>query len=340
MGKSIEDCNHSRKFFILLMVCLVGFSIFLIKSMIVSIIGGCLLAYIFHPVYKKLSSWIKNRHVAAILMSLLLVLLVLVPIIFSANAIITESISFVHNARAIDLSDLESKVAAFTGKSINLDYYLRESAAKFSAIVAEWAQKFVLSLASKALSAFVMLFVMYYLFKDGEALVRKLEADTPLKSSIKQTLLKRFHEVTYATVYGLVLTAIVQGAFGALGFWLFKVPSPILWGLVMVVLAMIPLVGTALIWLPAALYKIILHDYFNGFGLLIFGILVIGSVDNLIRPKIIGSTGNIHPAIALLGVLGGLEVFGLFGLIIGPLILAITYVLVEIYISERKKANL
>ncbi|HLD03073.1 MAG TPA: AI-2E family transporter [Candidatus Nanoarchaeia archaeon] len=335
-----DEPQHSRKLFVWLMVFFVLLTLFLIKSMIISIIGGALLAYIFYPLYRRLNRVIRSKKLCAFLMALLLLILIMVPVVFAANAIINESLSFFQKSKNIDYSKFEDQISAFLGKEVDVNAQMKNAITSLSSTVAGWASKFVLSLPAKALSAFILLSVMYYLFMEGDSLMRRIKEDVPLKDSVKQDLISRFGEVTYATIYGLILTALIQGALGAVTFWIFDIPSPLLWGLVMVVLAMLPLVGTALVWGPAAIYKLAIGQYFDGFGILIAGIFVISSIDNIVRPKIIGDKGHVHPAMALLGVFGGLEVFGLFGIILGPLIMAIASVLVEIYLLERKKAVL
>ena len=135
----------------------------------------------------------------------------------------------------------------------------------------------------------------------------------------------------------MILIAIIQGAVGALGLWLFRAPSPVILGIVMVILIILPVVGAVLIWLPIAIIKILQGDMFNGIGLLLFGILILSTIDNFIRPKIIGTRAKIHPVIILIGVLGGIELFGIIGMVLGPLILGILSVFLEFYIQEKSE---
>jgi predicted PurR-regulated permease PerM len=151
-----------------------------------------------------------------------------------------------------------------------------------------------------------------------------------------------FAEITSATIYGQIMLSLVQGALGGLGFLIFGVSSPILWGLVMAIFAFLPVIGTAFIWVPAGLILLVngLLSHSNsllwrGIGLLLYGALIVSTVDNLLRPRIVGRKAHMHPVLVLLGVLGGLQAFGFLGFVIGPLILALLMTFVRIY--EREK---
>jgi predicted PurR-regulated permease PerM len=182
-----------------------------------------------------------------------------------------------------------------------------------------------------------MLFLMFFLFMEGKEITEKIRNHIPLRAKQKKELSNKFNSVIYASIYGMIVTAFVQGAVASLGFWIFGVESPILWGLVTIIVAILPFVGAALVWLPSAVYKLFIGETFNGLGILFYGILIISTIDNLIRPSIIGSRAKIHPALVLLGVLGGIELFGFLGIIIGPLILSISTMFMDLYFLEKSK---
>ena len=133
----------------------------------------------------------------------------------------------------------------------------------------------------------------------------------------------------------MIVTAFVHGAIASLGFWIFGIESRILWGLVTVIVSILPFLGAAIIWLPAAIYKLVIGETFNGVGILLYGILIVSTIDNIIRPGIVGSRAKIHPTLVFLGVLGGIEIFGFLGIIIGPLILSILTIFFDLYIVEK-----
>lgn len=324
-----------KYFFVASFILIVVLSLFLIRSYITTIVSATLLSYIFYPLFKKLRAILRSENVAAFITIIIIVVIIIIPLLFAANALINQSIEFFREIRDVDLTSLETMAASLFKENIEVEEQFKEILNNFSLSVAKATSDFVVSLPRRILQFFVMLFVMFYLFKEGPIMVEQVQQHIPLKESHKRHLTRKFSSVIYASLYGLVLTAFVQGAIGALGLWIFDVPSPLLWGLVMVILSMLPFLGAAFVWFPAALYKIFTSDTFNGFGLLLYGIFIVSTIDNIIRPKIVGVKGKIHPILVLLGVLGGLRVFGFLGIIIGPLILAILTVFLDLYILDR-----
>lgn len=337
MAEQINFREHSKYFFLLTLIVLIALGIWLIWPFVTAILGSLILSYIFYPVYERLLLIIKNRNITAFVMSLVIVILLLFPFIFVANALLGESTQFFHKISSINeaISTIEEKYITPYITNVDLSAYVKDLLNKLTISIMQRTERFIIALPEKLLSFFVMLFTMFFLFKDGKRWVSRVEQELPLKEKYKHHLSKRFSETVYATLFGIMITAFVQGSIGAFGFYLFKVNSPILWGIVMVILAMLPFLGAAFIWLPASIIKIAAGDTANGIGLLLYGLLIISTVDNLIRPSIIGARGKIHPVLVLLGVLGGLQLLGLIGLIIGPLTLALIVVLVELYLSEK-----
>lgn len=155
-------------------------------------------------------------------------------------------------------------------------------------------------------------------------------------------ILSRLSEIVHGVVYGYLMIALIQGGLGALGFFIFGVTSPIFWGLIMALFALIPILGTGVVWIPASL--ILFFDgmiqssnwlMFKGVGLFLYGILIISTIDNILKPKLISEKAKVHPVIIMIGVFGGLLLFGPLGVIIGPLVLAMTQVVFETYLNKK-----
>jgi predicted PurR-regulated permease PerM len=180
---------------------------------------------------------------------------------------------------------------------------------------------------------FFTLLSLYYLFKDGSRFFKGLKEIIPLPSQERDLLIQRFKDMIYATLYGGILIAMIQGLLGGLSFWILGLPSPIFWGTAMGLLSFIPIGGTALIWAPAALLLLIGGAILKGLILLGVGVFVISMVDNLLRPFFISSRTNIHPLLLFFAVLGGIQAFGLIGLVAGPLVATLFLTMIEIYIQ-------
>tara|TARA_Y100000310_G_C20697615_1_gene826813 strand:+ start:5320 stop:6342 length:1023 start_codon:yes stop_codon:yes gene_type:complete len=334
MAKEMIE-NYSKFFFVGSFIGIILLSIYLLKSYIITIVGATLLAYIFHPVYLAIKKKLRNKKLSSLVTTILVVVIIIIPLIFAANALLGETVDFFHKTKDIDISSIENKLSDQLKGNVQIGEYVTENLNKLSLAIARGTSEFIISLPKKILSLFVMLFLMFFLFMEGSSLVEKIKDHIPLRAKQKEELAKKFNSVIYASIYGMIVTAFVQGAIGALGFWIFDVDSPILWGLITVIVAILPFVGAALVWLPASIYKLAIGETFNGLGILFYGMLIISTIDNLIRPSIIGSRAQIHPALVLLGVLGGLEIFGFLGIIIGPLILSIATIFLDLYLLEK-----
>lgn len=190
----------------------------------------------------------------------------------------------------------------------------------------------------KGLSTFVIgffftLLSLYYLLKDGDRLFGSLKEILPVPPRERDLLIQRFKDMIYATLYGGILVAVVQGILGGLIFLILGISSPVLWGTAMAFLSFIPIGGTALVWAPAAMVLMVEGALLKGFILLGFGIFGISMVDNFLRPFFISAKTNIHPLLLFFTVLGGIQAFGLIGLVAGPLVATLCLTLVEIYIE-------
>ena len=171
-------------------------------------------------------------------------------------------------------------------------------------------------------SLFIMLYLLFFLLRDGEALARRIRNAIPLRADQQRNLAERFSTVIRATVKGNLVVALVQGALGALIFWLLGVGAPVLWGTLMAPLSLLPAVGAAVVWLPVAIYFLATGEVAKGVVLIAFGVLVIGLVDNILRPILVGKDTRMPDYVVLISTLGGIAVFGLNGFVIGPVIAA------------------
>ena len=184
---------------------------------------------------------------------------------------------------------------------------------------------------------FVMLYVLYFLLRDGKTLAAQAQRALPLKPEHTRRLLNQFATVVRATVKGNVVVALVQGALGWLAFWFLGITGALLWGALMALLSLLPAVGAALVWGPVALYLLSTGAVWPALGLLAWGVLVIGLVDNVLRPILVGKETRLPDYLVLVATLGGLAVFGLNGFVIGPVIAAIFIVAWDIFAEARQE---
>lgn len=324
------------------------------------LIAGAIIAYLAYPLYERILKYTKSSNLASLIVTIFIILILTLPFVLVLGIVSKEAYDTYTTLNQHDIGTNflkivckdENWLSCKTTKSFvgflpesDLDYYIQVTIKKITEFIIKNVSQFLATIPAILLNFFVMAFVVYYLLKDGQAIGRKIKDILPLKDAHKQHVLDKFHEITYATFYGNILVAIIQGFLGGIGFFVLGVPSPILWGFVMSLFALLPYFGTAIIWLPTALNLIFIgylqsdnSSTVSGIILIAYGILVISSIDNILKPKLIGAKAKVHPILVLLGVLGGLNLFGFIGIILGPVMLALLITFVGIY--EEEKAEL
>lgn len=344
----------SRHFFagILLIVALV--SLMVVLPFFTSIISGALLAFIFYPLYIRAAAKM-HKKIAAFMVAALVVLLVTIPAVFVINSL-TQQTSYLYirakqqiiGGEFIDDRCYEDSIICNTVKDVNsllqdenIKTYAIDILNKLLAFITQKFSEFVFSLPRVVLNIIVMLFTMYYLLQDGPRLIKWLAEAAPLKVHHQEEILKQFGEVTKAVIYGSFIVALIQGALGAFGMWAFGIKSFLWWSIVMTFFALIPFIGTWVVWFPASLY-LGLSGYlqaetgliWRGIGLFFYGLLIISTIDNILKPFIVANRANVHPLLIFIGIIGGLFAFGFVGLLLGPIVLALLQTLLIIYHRE------
>lgn len=333
--EQIKTKDFSKYVFIVFFLSVLVLSFFIVRPFMIAIVSGILLTYIFNPFYNALNKKIKNKTIAAILMSLFVVIIILLFLAIIATALVTQAIQTYNYFNSVGLNQLGPLINHLTNS--NMVGLIKNIIGLGLSTLTQIISSFVISLPKKILAFFIMVFVMYYCFKEWDSFKKELYNIIPIKESHKKKLVKYFGDVTHATIYGQVITALIQGAIGIIGFYIFGVSSPLLWGFVIVLFAMIPFLGPWLVWFPASLIMLLNKQWFNGIGLFIYGFFLISTIDNLIKPRLIGKRARMHPIIALIGVVGGLYLFGVIGIIIGPLILTILLFFLRTYEVEKNE---
>jgi len=187
-------------------------------------------------------------------------------------------------------------------------------------------------------SFFIMLYLLFFFLRDGAALSRRIREAIPLEVEIKRNLFAMFTTVIRATVKGNIVVAIVQGALGGLIFWFLDVHAPVLWGTLMAFLSLLPAVGAAVVWVPVAIYFLATGAIWQGVVLTVFGVLVIGLVDNVLRQVLVGKDTKMPDYVVLVSTIGGMALFGLNGFVIGPVIAAMFMAAWDIFVRARQQA--
>ncbi len=325
-----------------------------IKPVLNSLLSSIILAYLFYPLYKLLLKRIKNRSVSSLITIFIIILILFVPFGFVLNSVIKESSILFQYSRNFgskellkeceDSKELKCELAKLSERFSEETLpgrYLKDFLAQISRKFFELASNFLTSMPSKLLQLFVVFFSTFILLKDGEDIFNQAKSIIPLSDEHRNKFIRRFKEVSYGVVYGTIIIAIVQALLAILGFWIFSVRAPIFWGILVFIISILPFVAPPVVYVPLALFKILngiitssSSDIFNGVMLIIWGTVVISLVDNLLRYKITGRIGKVHPLIVLIGIVGGIQVFGIIGLFFGPLVLVFALTFLEIYVKK------
>lgn len=334
-------------FFIFLIIFIVFFKI--IEPLITIFLSSIILTYVFYPMHKKIKSKITNESISSILTIFVIILIFLIPISYLVFTVSEESVNFYKSiSKNLDsgsvfkfgcstnssqictiLQEIESFNAKVLSK-IGFDVYLQN----FFQDAAQKASQYLGIFLKAIISMVFILYISYYLFKDGKTILKNFIDWLPLKNSTTNKLMNQFSTVTNSVVFAQLLVALAQGIVGVIGFIIFGIPNPFFWGVIMSFFALIPTVGTAVVWLPASLY-LMLNGYtssntiilIKGLGLFFYGLFLISTIDNILRVKIIEKKSEVHPIIIIAGLIGGINIFGVFGIFIGPILLpmCITY---------------
>lgn len=318
---------------------------FVVKPFLGPLILAAVLAFLFQPVYSRLLKIMRQKEsLAALVTMIIAIVLVLLPILFLGSQIFKESSQLYDTLAGGDKDNFiglienvinEIRSSSLIPENFNIDFnqYLRQA---LSAMAQSLGGVFS-SFARMTLNFFVFLIAYYYLLKDGHKLKDYFVKLSPLDDSDDELIVNRIKSAVSSVVKGNLLIGLIQGTLTGVGFALFGVPNPVLWGSVAAITALIPGIGTAIVITPAIIFLFISGNNFGAVGLLIWGVTAVGLVDNFLGPKLVGSGMKLHPLAAFLAVLGGLAFFGPMGLLLGPLVLAICMALIEIYVSLKAR---
>jgi predicted PurR-regulated permease PerM len=309
---------------------------------------AAIIAVLFHPVQVWLSRrWGERPNTIALVTLLACVVLVVLPVLFLLISFLQQGLALFEKIEAGQLQPgvyLEKIRAAFPGvqallERLDIDMTTaRENAAQAAVTASQFLARNALAFGQGAfgfmLQLALMLYVAFFLLRDGRALVEQLIHALPLGDERERHLFQKFAEVARATVKGNLLVAIVQGTLGGLIFWILGLPGPLLWGVVMTVLSLIPVVGAGVVWLPAALYLYAIGELVSATVLIAYGVLVIGLADNILRPILVGRDTKLPDWMVLLSTLGGIALVGINGFVVGPLIAVLFVAFWQIFSDE------
>jgi predicted PurR-regulated permease PerM len=301
------------------------------------------LAVVFHPVYKVILSGMKKHpSIASVLTVLLVLIIILIPLIIVGIIMAREATQlYTYLTTTTESHIIVEKIqdvvsSMLPGLSIDIVSFLDDFAKQAIGFFVENIGEFFSNVLEVVISFFMVLFALYYLFKDGSKFKKSMITLSPLTDEHDRQIYNKLTVAVNSVIKVELLVALIQGILSGIGFAIFGVPNPFLLGAVAVIAALLPAVGVLLVFLPAVIYLVFTGSMLSWIGLALWGFLLVGLIDNFLRPKLIERGINIHPLLIFLSVLGGLSLFGPFGFLIGPLVLSLLFALLDIYREKFK----
>jgi len=352
----MNETNLQNKTLLLLLILVTLAFIWILLPYYGAVFWAVILGIIFAPVQRRLMTRLnRKRNLSSLLTLLLCLIIAVLPVIVISGLLVQEGAALYKNIEsgkldiAAYLSDFRSMLPPplqqlldrlGMGNLGDLREKITKGAMQGSQYFATQAYSFGQGTLDFIVSFGIMMYLLFFFLRDGPELVRKVRTAVPLAEHQKRRLQIKFNRVVRATVKGNLLVAITQGALGGFIFWFLDIPSSLLWAVLMAFLSLLPAVGAGIVWAPVAVYFLINGYIWQGVVLSLFGVFVIGLVDNVLRPILVGKDTKMPDYVILVSTLGGLTVFGLNGFVIGPLIAALFISAWGIFVSTKKQVRL
>jgi predicted PurR-regulated permease PerM len=347
LSSALED----KTFLLLLLLVTLAF-FWVLWPFYGAVFWGSILALMFSQLFLHLLGKMpQKRTLAALLTVFIIVVLVILPVGFISALLAQEAASVYKRVESGELSvsryfqQIYDVLPAWTTGLLErsglnnlglVQARIAESLTKGSQFIATQALNIGQNAFDFFVSFFIMLYLLFFFLRDGAALSRRIREAIPMDAEIKRNLFRKFTTVIRATVKGNIVVAMLQGALGGLIFWILGIHAPVLWGTLMAFLSLLPAVGAALVWIPVAIYFLATGAIWQGVVLIAFGVLVIGLVDNILRPVLVGKDTKMPDYVVLVSTIGGMSLFGLNGFVIGPVIAAMFMAAWGIFAKARQ----
>lgn len=304
-----------------------------------------ILVIVFYPLYKWLNKKLRIPWLASLFSCILIFLIIIGPSLYLFASLVNETTDLVKTINAVQgenikkylaldipfVNMIKEKLSGFEGfRNVDFQSILKDTASTVTRALGAQATVLIANVSRTILYFVLTLFSMFFFFRDGHHLVEYIKKVVPLEKEKVNVLFGHMREVIEGTMYGGVVVAIIQGGLGGIMFYIFGISSPVLWGAVMAFLAILPVVGPFLVYIPAGLIVIVSGDTLNGILIIIIG-SGISQVDNFIRPHLFHGKTEMHTLLLFFSIMGGIVMFGLLGIILGPLISAIFISLIKVF---------
>jgi predicted PurR-regulated permease PerM len=341
--------NHINTTFLFLLIAASGYGAYMLfKPFLLALLVAFVLSQLFRNYYKRFARFFRgNRGLGSFATCMMILFIIIIPLTSISSLIVSEAnglYEIIQKNNFIEKVTANEVTIPFVDiKLSNEELHSMIGTDRFISGVKDAGTLFASFIGSAyrgtsqlAFMTFVMFFALYYLFKDGDMIIRKIMQISPLKDKQEQVLIDKFVEISRATLKGTLVIALIQGTLTGLVLWGIGVPSSALLGVIATFVSLIPMLGPVFVWAPVAIILLLLGQIWQGIVLIFLGTVVISLIDNILRPKLVGDDSGLHPLLIFISTFGGLALFGLIGFLVGPVIIAMFIAILHIYQTEFK----
>ncbi|MBI5221877.1 MAG: AI-2E family transporter [Candidatus Magasanikbacteria bacterium] len=334
------DKMRSIFFFGLIIVLAIAL-LYVIRPFLYPVFWAAVIAILFHPMYEWLDKYLKLPSLSALTTLILVVIIIFLPLTLLSTLLINESVDLYQTVSHWNIGT-QLQDAAKKLNNTSLAPLLNNVQSQWGSYAADAAKTISIFLFNNiknitenslrfVFMLFIMFYALFYFLKDGTKLLKQIMHLSPLGDEHEIMLYDKFHSTARATLKGTFIVGGVQGILGGILFWSTGIEGALIWGVIMVALATIPAIGPSIIWFPAGVIMLALGNVWEGLAILLVGVFIISTIDNFIRPKLVGKDIQMHPLLVLFSTLGGIFLFGISGFVIGPIIASLFVAVMAIY---------
>lgn len=316
--------RDTKRFVLLFLVALLAvLAFFIVRPVLLSVVAGLILAYVFFPVYKRINRFVKYKTLSAAIVSIFVLAIVLLPIWFLTPLVIQQMFQVFQLTQSIDVPSLLSKLLPGVAEQtrVQISIMIDTALSNLTSSVLNALVEYVVNFAVIALHIFLVSFVFFFTLRDEQKLREFVSGLSPLNKTQEEKLVKQFKDMTDSIVNGQIVAGILQGVLAGLAFLVFGVPNALVLTILCIVMGVIPILGPGVVYLPVAIFLYINGSPAAATIFLVYNVVIVSSVDNLIRAHLISKKTQLSQALVVIGMIGGLFVLGILGLILGPLII-------------------
>jgi len=316
---------------VVMFIILLIVTFLVVQPFLSSILFAIVLAYVLRPFYKKIDSKLKSPNVSSFIVCIIVLLVSMLLVFFIAKVAIDELVHFYSFTQTQDLLAPIKVLFGNIGFPAQISVLFDQAVAKGTSSVMNYLAATIMDLPLLALQFFVLFFVLFYFMRDAAILAEYFKNIMPFRAKVREQFFHRFRKITNSVIFGNFLVGAIDGVLVGIGLYLFKVPNAFILTFLAIILGVLPIVGPGMVWVPSAIFMLGTGNIANALGLSLFCGITTGIASRIFMTNIIGKRASMANGIALVGMLGGLKLFGIIGLIIGPLVLDYFTLFIEFY---------